>query len=311
MPIRSFRYVALLALAVCALLITACSQLAPGGGAVARSVSATPAALLSRDTSPRPASTATRPAGPRQPLLEAPSPLPTTQPPPAPMPTLLPTETAAAALPPYFEICSPLDGVALEKLSLLISDPYRPPPKGSDERHPGVDFAYYHWKEHGKIDGSLLHSVMSGWVAVSLENTFPYGSFVIIETPPELLPERLTAALEIPAGQSLYLLYAHMKADSLAVKLGEPVEPCQVIGAVGSTGNSGAPHLHLETRTGPPGQSFDRMSYYTETATRQEKQNYRRWSVSGEFVHFDPMRLIQYWIDYLALPIVATETASE
>jgi murein DD-endopeptidase MepM/ murein hydrolase activator NlpD len=311
MRLRNLPYALSLIAACCALWVASCSRLASSGSGAAHSVSVTRAVLLSRDTVPQQTLPATRRAGPSRPAPEATSPVPATQPALTLSPLPRPGKTAAVSLPSYFLVCSPLEGVELEKLSLLISDPYRPPPKGSDERHPGVDFAYYHWKDRVKIDGSLLQAVLGGRVAASLADTFPYGNVVIIETPAELLPDGLVTALDIPTGQSLYLLYAHMKEDSLTVKLGEPVEPCHIIGAVGSTGNSGAPHLHLEVRMGPPGKAFDRMSYYTETASIEEKKNYRLWSVSGEFVHLDPMRLIQYGIDLLHVPTLATETGRE
>ena len=45
---------------------------------------------------------------------------------------------------------------------------------------------------------------------------------------------------------SYYSLYAHMKRDSIKVKLGDEVLRGDEIGLVGNTGNSTAPHLHFE-----------------------------------------------------------------
>ena len=47
-----------------------------------------------------------------------------------------------------------------------------------------------------------------------------------------------------------YTLYAHMEANSIPVTAGESVEQGQVIGRMGSSGNSTGNHLHFEVREG-------------------------------------------------------------
>ena len=49
------------------------------------------------------------------------------------------------------------------------------------------------------------------------------------------------------------------------------------------------PHLHLETRLGLAGVTFDGMAYYSTQTTPEERANYERWRTSGDFRHFDPM----------------------
>jgi murein DD-endopeptidase MepM/ murein hydrolase activator NlpD len=207
-----------------------------------------------------------------------------------------PTETPTA--PVGFSICAPVEGILREDLPRLISDGYHPPPRSRpDDRHEGIDIAYYHWKGLGPIAKTPITSVLAGKVAAALQDTFPYGNFAIVETPGEAIPEEIREALSISTGQSLYLLYAHMEESSLEVALGDTIAACQVVGAVGRTGNTQAYHLHLETRVGPSGASFDSMSNFTDQASEDEKRNYRLWRVSGKYEHFDPMLLLLYGLE--------------
>lgn len=221
----------------------------------------------------------------------------------APEPILLEPPTEAPTEQPVFRICSPLYNILLEDLPRLVSDGYNPPPRSrADDRHHGIDFAYYHWKGGGPIAGTVVQSVLAGVVAMALEDTFPYGNVVIVETPRQDLPEDLRVALNIPEGQSLYLLYAHLQEDSLQVRLGDTVASCQPVGAVGRTGNTDAAHLHLETRLGLLGTTFTGMSAFTDTATDDEKRNYRTWRISGKYQHFDPVRLLLYGLESFLPP---------
>lgn len=51
-------------------------------------------------------------------------------------------------------------------------------------------------------------------------------------------------------GSGVFVNYAHMQHDSVTVKLGDKVRRGQVLGEVGNTGNSQAPHLHLHVMDG-------------------------------------------------------------
>ena len=133
--------------------------------------------------------------------------------------------------------------------------------------------------------------MLRGKVTAAIADSYPYGNFVIIETPRSFLPQEIIQRLNIPEDRSLYLLYAHMQS-SPQVALGEEVSACQLLGQVGKTGNTDAPHLHLETRLGMPGAVFTVMAAFTESATLEQEANYRLWRISGKYNHFDPMALL-------------------
>jgi len=199
-------------------------------------------------------------------------------------------------------ICSPLKDIKITELPKIISCPYNPPPEGKDDKHQGVDFAYYHYKDQETILGEKVQSIMPGKVAASLSDTFPYGNFLIIETPYISLPTSIITSLGIAEDESIYSLYAHLNTQPY-VNLGESVEQCQSIGEVGQSGNTEASHLHFETRIGPPNQTFTSMSCFVKEATVEERANYRRWRTSGTFRHFNPMDLL-----LINLPILTPTT---
>jgi murein DD-endopeptidase MepM/ murein hydrolase activator NlpD len=233
-------------------------------------------------TLPPPASTKTSP--PASPTFTATAPAPSSTSTPDPTPTSKPA----------FVICSPLVSHTIQELTKIISDPYDPPKSwSSDARHQGVDFSYHHWKQGGSILGVGVQSVLAGRVSAALADTYPYGNLVIVETPYEDLPQALVEGLKIGTGQSLYHLYAHLQSAPL-VSLGEEVSACQLLGAVGRSGNAEVPHLHFETRLGPPGASFTGLSRFVEGATVEEKANYILWRTSGIYRHFDPMTLLLF-----------------
>jgi murein DD-endopeptidase MepM/ murein hydrolase activator NlpD len=190
--------------------------------------------------------------------------------------------------------CSPLVNYPLERLPKIVSDPYSHPPPGSDARHEGVDFAFNHLAGISiPIEGAGIQSVLAGRVAAALQNSFPYGNFVIIETHSQALSPGLVERLGIAPDQSIYVLYAHMQ-DNLAVQLGQQVSACQRLGRVGKSGNTAVAHLHLETRLGPNGASFTEMAAFVGTITPLQRSNYKLWRTSGVFNHFDPMILLTY-----------------
>lgn len=139
--------------------------------------------------------------------------------------------------------------------------------------------------------GEPVQSVLPGVAASVLNGQYPYGNMVIIETDRRDFPDSLRDRIEIPPGQSLYVLYAHMDQPPL-VELGEQVHICQQLGEVGMSGNTDIPHLHIETRLGPAGQVFKSMRFYDTRASQEEMDAYVLWRTSGVFQHFDPLQLL-------------------
>jgi murein DD-endopeptidase MepM/ murein hydrolase activator NlpD len=94
---------------------------------------------------------------------------------------------------------------------------------------------------HNGIDliapaGTPIHAADGGTVALleSIDQSGGYGNFICVQHRPHLAT-----------------CYAHLSAVAAGLRVGERVRRGEVIGLVGSTGSSSAPHLHFEVRRGP------------------------------------------------------------
>jgi murein DD-endopeptidase MepM/ murein hydrolase activator NlpD len=220
---------------------------------------------------------------------------------------------------PAPRLCSPLEGIPLEELPDLITNPFLPPRPDSDDPHQGVDFSILETNTNIAVAGHPVQAVLSGQVAAIISDRFPYGNAILIEIPLGSLPitwlntlqiptpapfqdnqSVLTCPksdLHIPAGstsesdRSLYILYAHLK-EALAYLIRDPIQCSQKLGAIGDSGNALNPHLHLEIRVGPSGYQFTSMAHYDSSATPEEMANYCTWRVSGLFQVIDPINLL-------------------
>jgi len=188
--------------------------------------------------------------------------------------------------------CSPLAEHRIDELSEIVSSPYDPPPMGKDDRHQGVDFAYYNRGERPTIEGEGVQAIMAGRVAAVLNNQNPYGNMVMIETTWDFVPVETREDLLIDKGESVYHLYGHLKYTPV---LSAAWVGCGAhLGFVGDTGyNIAMAHLHLETRIGPSGTDFDDMRFYDTRASEAERENYALWRMSGLYRHFDPLLLFE------------------
>ena len=115
------------------------------------------------------------------------------------------------------------DGAALSGVDLFPL-PVAPPPQVSgydpENGHPGIDFA--------AEEGAEVYAVAGG-IVTAADYDVEKGNYVVLDH-----------------GGGLETEYQHMK--SLLVSAGQSVVQGQVLGYVGSTGNSTGPHLHFEAR---------------------------------------------------------------
>jgi hypothetical protein len=204
----------------------------------------------------------------------------------SPAPSISPTSTSTPT--PISPICSPLSNHPLAQLPSLVSWPFAP---ASPDRHYGLDLG--HWAL-GDEESSLydpVQAVMDGRVSGIVLDRPPSGYMILLETPYAQLPPALIEAAAIPPGQSVYHQYAHL-AEPPLFEVDQSVVCGQFLDRVGLTGWTVAPHLHLETRYGPPGFTFEAMAYYTGDATPAEIAAYETWFLSSQYQAFDPMILL-------------------
>jgi hypothetical protein len=68
-------------------------------------------------------------------------------------------------------------------------------------------------------------------------------------------------------GQQRYALYAHMQTSSIKVHRGDKVKTGQVLGLVGNSGNSVAPHLHFQLMDAPSSLASSGLPYEIDSYT--------------------------------------------
>ena len=101
--------------------------------------------------------------------------------------------------------------------------------------HNGIDIvAKVGTDIHAASDAVVVHS---GWDPYTHDGTGGYGYCVVLQS-------------KDSSGKYIYQIYGHMQSNP-GLKQGSTVQAGQVIGKVGSSGNTpGGPHLHYEIRNG-------------------------------------------------------------
>lgn len=102
------------------------------------------------------------------------------------------------------------------------------PCRGCSSDHKGVDFA--------PGSGAPIQSIADGVVRYVESSDYGFGVHAIVD--------------HIIDGELVTSVYAHMRFGSLAVEQGQVIKVGDQIGAVGNTGASTGPHLHLEIHVG-------------------------------------------------------------
>ena len=131
--------------------------------------------------------------------------------------------------------------------------------------------------------GVPLIAVADGTVASVIDGLPDNPPSALLATVP-LTPDRMygnRVTLDIGGGR--YVTYAHMKAG-LRVKAGDKVRRGHVLGAIGSTGRSGAPHLHFQVTDGPDPIASEGLPFVFESFTHEgtrytDEMPLNRWVV--------------------------------
>ena len=98
------------------------------------------------------------------------------------------------------------------------------PCNGCSSFHEGVDFV--------PGAGAPIQAIADGVVSSVVVSDAGYGNHVVVD--------------HVINGQKVQSLYAHMKYGSIRVAEGQQIKVTDVIGLVGSSGESTGPHLHFE-----------------------------------------------------------------
>lgn len=109
--------------------------------------------------------------------------------------------------------------------------------------------------------GAKVHAVADGTIVETLDD--------LKDQAPGELPDPTTITLRtvdgnhviLDIGHGLYAFYAHLRKGSITVHEGQHVKAGMVIGELGNTGNTSAPHLHFHIMDGPSAMGSQGVPY--------------------------------------------------
>ncbi|MDN5864421.1 MAG: M23 family metallopeptidase [Gammaproteobacteria bacterium] len=128
--------------------------------------------------------------------------------------------------------------------------------------------------------GSKVYAVASGTVVEMLET--------LDDQPPGQLPDPTTLTVEtvdgnhviLDIGNGRYAFYAHLQKGSVTVQVGEHVERGQVIGLLGNSGNTSAPHLHFHIMNKPSALGSSGLPYVLDQFDLVGQVDIEKWESS-------------------------------
>jgi murein DD-endopeptidase MepM/ murein hydrolase activator NlpD len=124
-------------------------------------------------------------------------------------------------------------------------------------------------------------SVLTNWVSYD-EPVLAVADGVVVaagdgldDQPPGTLPDPSTITLDtvngnyvvIDVGRGLHVFYAHLRKGTVAVERGDAVRAGEVLGRLGNSGNTSAPHLHIHLMNGPSPLGSDGLPFVHRSFT--------------------------------------------
>lgn len=128
--------------------------------------------------------------------------------------------------------------------------------------------------------GAKVYAVADGTVVETLDD--------LNNQTPGKLPDPTTITLEtvdgnhviMAIGHGLYAFYAHLKKGSITVHEGERIKAGTMIGELGNTGNTSAPHLHFHIMDGPSATASQGVPYVIDGFTLAGQVDVQAWNKS-------------------------------
>jgi hypothetical protein len=127
---------------------------------------------------------------------------------------------------------------------------------------------------------------------VAVVNAYP-------DSPPGALPANMTLEqadgnhVILDLGNGHYALYAHLAPNSLMVTPGQRVRQGEMLGRVGTSGNSSEPHLHFQVSDGPNPLASNGVPYVIQQFTASQRaistEAYDQATANGQPMPIEPI----------------------